>query len=88
VFKRTPVKVEPVDVGFGAADAASAAAGSAARNTGDSDPSSGSVRIVGGLSPGDLIVTSGGVGLLNEMKEQENEQQTADASPAPTTIAQ
>jgi multidrug efflux pump subunit AcrA (membrane-fusion protein) len=88
VFRRTPVKVEPVDVGFGAADAASAAAGSAARNTGNSEPSSGSVRIIDGLHPDDLIVISGGVGLLNEMKEQENEQQPANASPAPVTVAQ
>jgi membrane fusion protein, heavy metal efflux system len=88
VFRRTPVKVEPVDVGFGSADAAAAAAGSASRNTGNSEPSSGSVRIVDGLHPDDLIVTSGGVGLLNEMKEQENEQQTAAASPAPVSVAQ
>lgn len=88
VFRRTPVRVEPVDVGFGAADAASAAAGSAARNTGNSDQSAGSVRIAGGLHPNDLIVVSGGVGLLNEMKEQESARQAAVGSPAPLVAAQ
>jgi cobalt-zinc-cadmium efflux system membrane fusion protein len=88
VFRRTPVKVEPVDVGFGAADAASAAAGSAARNTGNSDQSSGSVRVAEGLHPNDLIVISGGIGLLNEMKEQDNERQAAAESPSPMAVAQ
>jgi multidrug efflux pump subunit AcrA (membrane-fusion protein) len=88
VFRRTPVKVEPVDVGFGAADAASAAAGSAARNTGNADESSGSVRVADGLHPNDLIVVSGGVGLLNEMKEQEHAQQTSAGGSPPVAVAQ
>jgi cobalt-zinc-cadmium efflux system membrane fusion protein len=88
VFRRTPVTIAPVDVGFGAADAASAAAGSAARNTGTSDQSAGSVRIVEGLHANDLIVISGGVGLLNEMKEQENNRQAAIENPSPVATAQ
>jgi membrane fusion protein, heavy metal efflux system len=71
-FRRTPVKLEPVDVGFGAAETASAAAGSASRNTGGQGKSSGVMRIADGLKAGDLIVVNGGVGLFNEMKEQAN----------------
>ena len=75
-FRRTPVKLEPVDVGFGASQqVASAAAGSAARTTGTQGQSPGSVRVTEGLKSGDLIVVSGGVGLFNEMKEQANVQQ-------------
>lgn len=82
VFKRTPVKLQPVDVGFGAsAGNASSVAGSAARTTGTQQNSPGLVRVVEGLSPGDLIVISGGVGLFNEMKEQSNVQQ-APVAPA------
>jgi cobalt-zinc-cadmium efflux system membrane fusion protein len=88
-FKRTPVRIEPVDVGFGAGDAASAAAGSAARNTGGAEQSSDLVRIADGLHTHDTIVITGGVGLLNEMKEQENAQQTAAiAKPTPLATAQ
>lgn len=67
-FRRAPVILEPLEVGFGASTA-SAAAGSAARNTGE-EKSSGLVRVASGLKVGDLIVTDGGVGLYNEMKEQ------------------
>ena len=88
-FKRTPVRIEPVDVGFGAGDAASAAASSAARNTGGAEQSSDLVRIADGLHTHDMIVISGGVGLLNEMKEQQNAQQTtAIAKPSPLAAAQ
>lgn len=77
LFRRTPVKLEPVDVGFGAAETASAAAGSASRNTGSQAKSSGVMRIAEGLKPGDLIVVNGSVGLFNEMKEQSNRQPAA-----------
>jgi cobalt-zinc-cadmium efflux system membrane fusion protein len=87
VFRPTPVKIEPLEVGFGSADAASAAAGSAARNTGNSEQSSGSVRVADGLHADDLIVVTGGVGLFNEMKEQENEQQAAVENPSPAAPA-
>ena len=75
-FRRTPVKLQPVDVGFGTSQqVASAAAGSAARTAGTQEHPSGSVRVAAGLKSGDLIVVSGGVGLFNEMKEQGNVQQ-------------
>jgi membrane fusion protein, heavy metal efflux system len=77
LFRRTPVKLEPVDVGFGSAETASAAAGSASRNTGSQTKSPGIVRIAEGLKPGDQIVINGGVGLFNEMKEQANLQPAA-----------
>lgn len=77
-FRKTPVKLEPVDVGFGAAANASAAAGAAARNTAGPERSSAVVRIAEGLMPGDVIVVSGGVGLFNEMKEQAVLQPPAD----------
>jgi cobalt-zinc-cadmium efflux system membrane fusion protein len=88
-FKRIPVRIEPVDVGFGAADAASAAASSAARNTGETGQSSDFVRIADGLHTHETIVINGGVGLLNEMKEQQNAQQTSAISkPSPIAAAQ
>lgn len=78
-YRRTPVNVEPVDVGFGASDTSSAAVGSAARNAsqqqaGALQPQTGSLRIVEGLKAGDVIVINGGVGLFNEMQEQANAQ--------------
>jgi len=83
-FRKTSVELEPVDTGFGA-DMASAAAGSASRNTG-SDKSSGQMRVAAGLKPGETIVISGGVGLYNEMKQQNFNQVAAD-SKAPDTKA-
>lgn len=82
-YRRTPVKIDSVDVGFGASDAASAAAiGSAARNAGgDKEP--GLVRIVEGLKPGDMIVTSGGLGFFNEMIEQAKSQSPQEAPAYP-----
>jgi len=83
-FRKTPVKVEPLEVGFGASQA-SASAGSAARNTGNQAQPSGLVRIAEGVRPGDMVVVSGTVGLLNEMKEQANSKQPASATePAQT----
>lgn len=83
-FRRTPVKLQPVDVGFGAASA-SAAAGSAARNTGSDEKSSGWVRVAEGIKPGDLIVTHGGIGLFNEMKEQAETSQDIPQGAGPST---
>jgi multidrug efflux pump subunit AcrA (membrane-fusion protein) len=72
VLRRTAVKIEPIDVGFGASKTASAAIGSAVSTSGGRDNSSGSVRIIDGIQPGDLIVTRGALGLYTEMKEQAN----------------
>ena len=70
-YRRTPVKIMPVSVGFGASGpAASSAIGSAAPNSGKSAEDSGSIRIVEGIKPGDVIVQSGALGLFNEMEEQ------------------
>ena len=70
----TPVKTDSVDVGFGASETASAAISSAARTTENQGQRSGLLRIAGGLRPGDMIITSGALGLYNEMKEQANAQ--------------
>jgi multidrug efflux pump subunit AcrA (membrane-fusion protein) len=71
-YRLTPVKTDSVDVGFGTS-IASAAMGSAARSVGSAggndEQLAGSSRIVGGLKPGDTVITSGALGLYNEMKE-------------------
>ena len=70
-YRRTPVKIEPVGIGFGASGAAaSSAIGSAAPNSGKSVEDSGSVRVIDGLKPADIIVQNGALGLYNEMEEQ------------------
>jgi cobalt-zinc-cadmium efflux system membrane fusion protein len=68
-FRKTPVTVESVGVGFGTIDAA--AVGPAAQT----DAGNGSVvqvRITSGLSPGQTIVKSGTLGLFNEMAQHSN----------------
>jgi membrane fusion protein, copper/silver efflux system len=76
-YRLTPVKTDSVDVGFGTS-IASAAIGSAARSAGSEGGNAGQsavvLRIVKGLNPGDMIITSGALGLYNEMKEQANAQ--------------
>jgi cobalt-zinc-cadmium efflux system membrane fusion protein len=70
-YRRSPVTILPVSVGFGASGpAASSAIGSAAPNSGKTTEDSGSVRVLEGLQPGDVIVRSGALGLFNEMEEQ------------------
>jgi cobalt-zinc-cadmium efflux system membrane fusion protein len=73
-YRLTPVKTDSVDVGFGASETAAAALSSAARTTGSQGGASGHLRIIDGLKPGDMIVTSGALGLYNEMKQQANSQ--------------
>lgn len=73
-YRLTPVKTDAVDVGFGASPTASAAMSSAAPTTGGRDTASASLRITDGLHSGDMIITSGALGLYNEMKLQANGQ--------------
>lgn len=76
-YRLTPVKTYSVDVGFGtsmASSAISGAARSAGSAGGNQGQSTGVLRIVDGLKPGDQIITSGALGLYNEMKEQANAQ--------------
>jgi cobalt-zinc-cadmium efflux system membrane fusion protein len=80
-YRRTPVKVDSVNVGFGASETASAAGiGSAARNSGRQQQT-GLVRVIEGLQSGDMIVVSGGLGLFNEMTEQAKGQAAGPAEP-------
>jgi RND family efflux transporter MFP subunit len=73
-YRLTPVKTDSVDVGFGASQTASAAISSAARTTGSQGQPSGLLRVIDGLKPGDMMITSGAMGLYNELKEQANAQ--------------
>jgi Cu(I)/Ag(I) efflux system membrane fusion protein len=63
-FRKTPVTVESLDVGFGTNDAALAAAPS----SGDETPQV-LVRIAKGIQAGQVIVESGALGLFNEMSQ-------------------
>jgi membrane fusion protein, heavy metal efflux system len=77
-YRLVPVKTDSVDVGFGASQTASAAISSAARSAGSQggsqEQSPGVLRIVEGLKSGDMIITSGALGLYNDMKQQANAQ--------------
>ncbi len=66
-YRRTPVKTEPIDIGFGSSDIASAVAGAVVPGT--ATPASACVRVVDGLKPGDTIVTAGALGLSNAMDD-------------------
>jgi cobalt-zinc-cadmium efflux system membrane fusion protein len=72
-YKRLPVKVESVDVGFGISESAAAIA-SAKREPNQAaatdESSMRPVRVVDGLKPGQAIVQSGALGLFNEMEQQ------------------
>jgi cobalt-zinc-cadmium efflux system membrane fusion protein len=70
-YKRVKVMIEPVDVGFGVSDSAAAAisAGGDSSRTGASDATR-PLRIVGGIKPGDVIVSSGALGLFTEIEQQ------------------
>lgn len=70
VYRRTPVKIEPVGVGFGASGAAASAAGSAVRGATQGS----SLRIAEGLEPGAIVVQSGALGLYDEMQQQARNQ--------------
>jgi multidrug efflux pump subunit AcrA (membrane-fusion protein) len=74
-LRRAQVKIEAMDVGFGASNTASAALGSAAPSSGEQGESSGSVRVTEGIQSGDLIVTRGALGLYTEMRDQQNDTQ-------------
>jgi cobalt-zinc-cadmium efflux system membrane fusion protein len=72
VFLRRPVKVQPVDAGPGLS------AAPPAQSSNDPTIVPGSVeaaaqilRVVSGLGPGDEIVSSGALGLFNEMESQQ-----------------
>jgi cobalt-zinc-cadmium efflux system membrane fusion protein len=70
-YRKTPVKVEPVDVGFGISDSAVDAVAAADRSRGGAgDQLNRPVRIVEGLKPGQVIVESGVLGLFDEMEQQ------------------
>jgi cobalt-zinc-cadmium efflux system membrane fusion protein len=64
-YRRTPVKVEPVDVGFGTSDAAIAAV--PGRGTGVAPAAL--LRISGGLQAGQAVVDHGALGLFNELQQ-------------------
>jgi len=70
-FRRTPVRVDAIGVGFGSTEIATAegVAGGAGK---ESFPAM--VRIVEGIKPGDIIVTRGGLGMFTEMIQQANGQ--------------
>ena len=70
-FKRVPVQIEPVDVGFGTSDSAAAATSSTtdASRTGMMGAEERPVRIVSGIHPGEVIVRSGALGLYNEIEQ-------------------
>jgi len=85
-YRKTPVTVEPLEVGFGASQAA-ASVSSAARNTGSQTRPSGLVRIAEGVHAGERVVVSGTEGLFNEMQEQANAQQGV-VSPAGVSDSQ
>lgn len=71
-FRRTNVKIEPLDVGFGVSDSAAAAvtADGSIRRSGPEDDMTRPLRIVDGLRPGQTLVRSGALGLFNEMEQQ------------------
>jgi cobalt-zinc-cadmium efflux system membrane fusion protein len=68
-FKRVPVKTEPVDLGFGISES-SIADTSHPADSSDGDATKQMIRVVDGLSPGQLVVQSGALGLFNEMQSQ------------------
>jgi cobalt-zinc-cadmium efflux system membrane fusion protein len=72
-YRKTPVKVEPVDVGFGVSDSAAAATSAGGDSNGHTNsngtPPSQPLRIVDGLKPGQVIVRNGALGLFNFMEQ-------------------
>jgi cobalt-zinc-cadmium efflux system membrane fusion protein len=68
-FRKTPVTAEAVGVGFGTADTAVFGAPTQADQTGSGVAQ---VRITKGLEPGQSIVSSGALGLFNEMSQHAN----------------